>query len=116
MAIQPSFPHLAQGRVPDVSNYEELSESSPSLFHKVMHTRVENCFQNLSVPQPAIFFYDRMTILSEHEEWRLSVRVVQDEKRRPYLSRCKSNVRSQPMGTEPLRRIRRPCGVCTFSC
>ncbi len=47
--------HLAQGRVPDVSNCEELSDLRIALFHKLMHICVENVVGNSSEPQPGTF-------------------------------------------------------------
>src|SRR5271167_3812482 len=67
MAIQPSFPHLTQGRVPDVSNCEELRNRHTPFSTKLCTLVLKTVVHNLSGAQPANFFYDRMTILWKRE-------------------------------------------------
>jgi hypothetical protein len=69
MAIQFVFPHLVQGRVPDVSNCEELSELQIVFSTKLCTLVLKTVVGNSSESQPMTFFYDRMTKLQEHEKW-----------------------------------------------
>src|SRR5271167_2732347 len=117
MAIQPSFPHLTQGRVPDVSNCEELRNRHSPFSTKLCTLVLKTVVHNLSGAQPANFFYDRMTILWETRKWRPRARAGLAEKNKHWRpNRWKFIARLQPTATEPPRRIRRFYGVCTFSC
>ena len=112
------IPHLAQGRVLDVSNCEELSELRIALFHKLMHTCVENCCRNSSEPQPATFFYDRMTNPPERENGDQEREPDSDANERKWRqNRCKRDrcSRNQRQRSR-CRRIRKFCAGCTLPC